>query len=160
MITSTTDEELKGDNQDTPLESFNICKYAHQNEKSEYSMVSHSCKYADCFSRCTRESCVFEKDEHPALAHKFWVTCIFCRDKFSIDPKQMDVPICSRCRQIIANHLKLPFVCAHCGASVNEYTAMPFTRLCSDCLSKYVFNEACVHFELGEEVSTTPLDLP
>jgi len=160
MITTTTDDELQGDNQNTRLESFSMCKHASENEKSRYAYVEHRCRFADCYNRCTRDTCVFDKDESPDVCNKHWVKCIFCQDLFSIDPKQMNVPICDRCISIIAQHLHLPATCAKCGASIGEYTSMPFTRLCEDCISKYLFNDTCWHWELHHEVSTTPLDLP
>ena len=160
MITSTTDKELQGDGQTAPLESFNMCKRASENVKSDYKYVEHRCQFADMYNRCTRDVCYYSKDESPDVCNKHWVKCKFCGSPLVLPPNQMEIPICDSCLSLINQHLRLPFTCAFCGKSVNEYTAMPFTRLCNECLTTYVFHPSCARYLPGTPVELVPLDLP
>ena len=160
MITTTTDDELQGDNQNTRLESFSKCKHASENQKSKYPYVDHRCKFADCYNRCTRDTCVFDKDESPDVCNKHWVHCLLCDDPMSIDPKQMDVPICDRCRSVLRQCMKLPFTCAKCGASQSHVSKFPFSRLCDSCIEDLLWCENCKHWTPIRSTSIADFDLP
>jgi hypothetical protein len=159
MITSTTDKELQGDGQTAPLESFNMCKY-DSDGTTPYKGVTQSCRFKDYEGRCVLERCYYEQDESPEVAHKLWIKCIACGDPFSIPPNQMRIPICSKCQSILYQHLHYPQTCCKCGATIAEPTAMPFTRLCSECQKQLLFNDACARFLPAGPVDLTPLDLP
>lgn len=160
MITSTTDEELKGDNQDTALESFNMCKRASENQKSEYKYVDHRCRHADYTGRCCLESCIYDRSESPDVAHKQWVHCLICDDLLSLDPKQLDVPLCDRCRSLLRQCMKLPFTCCKCGQVQSHVSKFPFSRLCDSCVEDLLWCENCEHWSPIKSTPIADFDLP
>lgn len=159
MITSTTDQELKGDGQAAPLESFNMCKY-DKDGTTGYVGVENSCKFKDYKGRCCLERCYYEQDESPSVANKLWIKCVACSDVFSIPPNQMRIPLCPKCLSILHQHLHYPQTCCKCGAGIMGPTSMPFTRLCQSCIDNLLFNDNCLHWAQIKSANTTPLDLP
>jgi len=160
MITSTTDEQLTGDGQNDVLESFSRCKHLDQNTSSDYSYVTHQCKYADVYGRCTRDTCYYDKDESPDVCNKHWFKCVFCGATMSLDPKQVNIPVCDQCLSLFNQCLRLPFTCAKCGATQAKPSKFLFSRLCDSCIDDLVFNDNCEHWAQIKTANISDFDLP
>lgn len=160
MITSTTDKELQGDGQDAPLESFNMCKRASENVKSDYKYVSFQCKHADYTGRCCLDNCIYDREESPDTAHKQWVHCLICDDLLAVPPNQLDVPICQKCRSVLKQCMKLPFTCQKCGKSQSHISKFPFSRLCDECAQDLLWCDNCLHWSPIKTTELADFDLP
>ena len=133
-----TGEEIVGDDADKDMTVFDPCKYNRKN-----------CKYCDVYGNCMYETCIFDMDENPPINKQVVVKCEICTAEFSVDTKEMKSYICPSCRSRILAAEKLPFTCMHCGKQQNHYSKWMFSRLCDECLDKYIFNDVCKNYDFG-----------
>ena len=167
LLDTTSDQQVIGDGQQEPLESFTQCVHADDDydaeEKDGYKGVYHRCRYADKYGRCIYDNCVFDQNEGPKIAHKHWVTCICCSADISLDPKLIDVPICDRCRAMFLQACKLPFSCRICGEEQCSPSMVLFSGICDECWDK-IFNSGkmtdCRYYAPQKQVSCDEWDLP
>ena len=155
IIESTSDQKMVGDYQDQIMESWSLCPHVdefYDAEKDGFRHVHHKCKFADMYNRCIKDHCFFDTNESPKIAHKHWINCAFCGGEHSIDPKQMAIPVCDKCLAMIQECLHMPFTCMKCGAKQKWFSKAIFSRLCDECWSIFMFNDACVNWELAGPV--------
>ena len=154
-----SDKKMQGtdDQNNIPLESNEACKHTDYNYNSkEHPAVWHKCKYQDINSVCTRETCVFDSQEMPKVSNSHWERCILCGREFSLSPNMMDVPICDLCRgRLLFAERKEGFTCLLCGQYQIRPSKAPFSQICDDCFTNYIFCPNCLHWS---QVGTSPAE--
>ena len=123
-------KEIVGDNANKEMIQFEPCKYNRT-----------KCKYIDIYGNCMAENCLFDYEETPPLTKQYYTECIFCKQKFSVDPKEMKSYICPSCLKRINEREVLPFTCVHCGKKQNHPSVIPFSGICDECFSHELFND-------------------
>ena len=123
-------KEVKGDNADRQMLQFEECKYHKE-----------ACKYIDLYGNCMAENCMFDQEETPPLTKKYWTICSICKEKFSVDPREMREYWCQSCLDRIHAREVLPFTCVHCGRKQNHPAVIPFSGICDYCFNHELFND-------------------
>jgi hypothetical protein len=126
-------KEVKGDNADRQMQQFEECKYHKK-----------SCKYIDIYGNCMAENCLFDQEECAPLTKKYWTVYTICKEKFSVDPKEMREYFCQSCLDRIHAVEVLPFTCVHCGKQQHHPARIPFSGICDECFSNELFNDQYV----------------
>jgi hypothetical protein len=123
-------KEVKGDNADRQMLQFEECKYHKE-----------ACKYIDIYGNCMAENCMFDQEETAPLTKKYWTICSICKEKFSVDPREMREYWCQSCLDRIHAREVLPFTCVHCGRKQNHPAVIPFSGICDYCFNHELFND-------------------
>ena len=123
-------KEVKGDNADRQMLQFEECKYHKE-----------ACKYIDLYGNCMAENCMFDQEETAPLTKKYWTICSICKEKFSVDPREMREYWCQSCLDRIHAREVLPFTCVHCGRKQNHPAVIPFSGICDYCFNHELFND-------------------
>lgn len=146
-ITSTSDKQYVGDDNEVPLASFEMCKHMDKNyNNDEHTEVSHKCNYQDAYGRCTRDNCIFDSYESSKIAHKHWDTCILCGNAITVPPNMMMIPFCDKCIARLKFAETLPFTCLLCGSSQERPSKAPFSQICDNCFKNYIYSPNCKHW--------------
>ena len=132
-FSKTGTKEVKGDNADRQMLQFEECKYHKE-----------ACKYIDVYGNCMAENCLFDQEETPPLTKKYWTICTICKEKFSVDPREMREYFCQSCLDRIHAREVLPFSCVHCGKSQQHPAIIPFSGICDECFHNELFNDQYV----------------
>lgn len=129
-FSKTGSKEVEGDNANRQMLQFEECKYHKE-----------ACKYIDLYGNCMAENCMFDQEECAPLTKKYWTICSICKEKFSVDPREMREYWCQSCLDRIHAREVLPFTCVHCGRKQNHPAVIPFSGICDYCFNHELFND-------------------
>lgn len=147
MDSTTSNKELRGDGQDVAMESFELCK--RTDEETNEDGIHKSCKYKDAYGRCIFENCIYDEQDIPKPARRWWYHCVICDKVTSVNPKHVKAMICDTCQKRMWKAEKLPFTCINCGTSQNHPSIIMFSRICDNCVKTRLFNNTCLRFLPG-----------